>query len=148
MSARRCFAVEFIRHLRHCHPCKAALISSQPYPDSPTATRKTVAFARHASFFSFVAFANAIWMELEKSCVKVDRSHVHDENNPDNPEFGFNNVAVDLRQSAIAAWTYIQPRGFAIPSSPMFPRAVNHSRLELTKRGREWVDGNDDPTPE
>jgi hypothetical protein len=52
-----------------------------------------------------------------------------------------------LRQSAVEAWLYLQRRGFAIPASGIFPSALNDSRLELTKRGREWINAQE-PTPE
>ena len=75
------------------------------------------------------------------------RMRPYAENNPDNPEFAHNFEPDDLRQSAVEAWLYLQRRGFAIPASRIFPSALDDLRLELTKRGREWVDGQE-PIPE
>ena len=97
--------------------------------------------------FTFTAFANATWTELEKSGEPVHRLRQYEENNPNNPEFTHNNDPDSLRQSAIEAWLYLQRRSFAIPTSRNFPATVDDSQLELTKRGREWVDGRE-PIPE
>lgn len=97
--------------------------------------------------FTLTEFASATWTELEKSGARVRRLRPHVENNPDNPEFAHNDDPDDLRQSAVEAWLYLQRRGFAIPASRMFPSALDDLRLELTKRGREWVDGHE-PIPE
>jgi hypothetical protein len=97
--------------------------------------------------FTLTEFTNPTWTELEKSGARVKRIRPYAANNPDNPEFAHNDDAEDLRQSAIEAWLYIQRRGFAIPASPMFPRALDDLRLQLTKRGRLWVDGQE-PIPE
>lgn len=97
--------------------------------------------------FSFTEVVNATWTELEKSGEPVRRMRPPAENNPDNPEFAHNNDPSGLQQAAIGAWLYVQRRSFAIPTSRMFPMVVDDSRLELTKRGREWVDGNE-PIPE
>jgi hypothetical protein len=97
--------------------------------------------------FTFTAFANATWTELERSGAPMRRLRLHAENNPKNPEFVHDADPDDLRQSAVEAWLYLQRRGFAIPTSAMFPRALDDSQLELTKRGREWVDGQE-PIPE
>jgi hypothetical protein len=99
------------------------------------------------SSFTFTAFVSATWRELEKSGAPVRRFRPYAENNPDNIEFSHNDDPDDLRQSAIEAWLYLQRRGFAIPTSRMFPMVVDDSRLELTKRGREWVDAQE-PIPE
>jgi hypothetical protein len=92
-------------------------------------------------------FANATWTELEKSGERVRRLRPHVENNPDNPEFAHNDDPDSLKQSAVEAWLYLQRRGFAIPPSRNFPSSLDDLRLELTKRGREWVDGQE-PIPE
>src|SRR5713101_7490588 len=97
--------------------------------------------------FSLTALTNATWTELEKTGAPVRRTRPYAENNPNNPEFAHNTDPVDLRQSAVEAWLYIQRRGFAIPTSAQFPGALNESELELTKRGREWV-GGQEPIPE
>ena len=97
--------------------------------------------------FTFTAFANATWTELEKSGEPVHRLRQYEENNPNNPEFTHNNDPDSLRQSAIEAWLYLQRRGFAIPTSRNFPATLDDLQLELTKRGREWVDGQE-PIPE
>jgi hypothetical protein len=97
--------------------------------------------------FTFTAFANATWTGLERSGAPVQRLRPYAENNPNNPEFVHDADLDDLRQSAVEAWLYLQRRGFAIPTSGMFPRALDDSQLELTKRGREWVDGQE-PIPE
>ena len=98
--------------------------------------------------FTITEFANATWTELERSgAARVRRLRPYVENNPDNPEFAHNDDPDDLRQSAVEAWLYLQRRGFAIPASRNFPSPLNDSRLELTKRGREWVDGRE-PIPE
>jgi hypothetical protein len=97
--------------------------------------------------FTFTAFANATWTALEKSGVPVQRLRQYEENNPNNPEFVHKNDADSLRQSAIEAWLYLQRRGFAIPLSRNFPATVDDSELELTRRGREWVDAQE-PIPE
>jgi hypothetical protein len=97
--------------------------------------------------FTLTEFANATWTELEKSGARVQRLRPYAQNNPDNPEFVYNNDPDTLRQSAVQAWLYLQRRGFAIPVSAIFPTALNGLRLELTKRGREWVDGQE-PIPE
>jgi hypothetical protein len=97
--------------------------------------------------FTLTEFTSATWTELEKSGARVKRIRPYAANNPDNPEFAHNDDPEDLRQSAVEAWLYIQRRGFAIPPSPMFPRALDDLRLELTKRGREWVDAQE-PIPE
>lgn len=97
--------------------------------------------------FTFTAFVSATWRELEKSHVPVDRMRPYQENNPDNPEFRHNNDPVGLQPSAIEAWLYIQRRSFAIPISRNFPSTLDESRLELTARGREWIDAQD-PIPE
>jgi hypothetical protein len=95
----------------------------------------------------FIAFVNATWTELEKSHAPVDRMRPYAENNPDNPEFRHNHDPAGLQPSAIEAWLYIQRRGFAIPISRNFPTTIHESRLELTRRGSEWVDGQE-PIPE
>lgn len=97
--------------------------------------------------FIFTAFANATWTELEESRAPVQRLRQYEENNPNNPEFAHKNDPDSLRQSAIEAWLYLQRRGFAIPTSRNFPATLDDSELELTKRGREWVDGQE-PIPE
>jgi hypothetical protein len=97
--------------------------------------------------FTLTEFANAIWTELEKSGARVQRLRPYSQNNPDNPEFAHNNDPATLRQSAVQAWLYLQRRGFAIPASGIFPSALDGARLELTARGREWVDGQE-PIPE
>lgn len=97
--------------------------------------------------FTLTEFVSATWTELEKSGAKVRRLRPYVQNNPDNPEFAHNDDPDDLRQSAVEAWLYLQRRGFAIPASRTFPSALDDSRLELTKRGREWVDGQE-PIPE
>jgi hypothetical protein len=97
--------------------------------------------------FTLTEFANATWTELEKSGAPVRRLRPHVENNPDNPEFAHNDDPESLRQSAVEAWLYLQRRGFAIPASRNFPSPLDGLRLELTKRGREWVEGQD-PIPE
>jgi hypothetical protein len=97
--------------------------------------------------FTLTEFANATWTELEKSGAPVRRLRPYAENNPDNPEFAHNNDPESLRQSAVEAWLYLQRRGFAIPASRIFPSALDDLRLELTTRGREWIDGQE-PIPE
>jgi hypothetical protein len=97
--------------------------------------------------FTLTEYANATWTELEKSGAPVRRLRPYVANNPDNPEFAHNNDPDSLRQSAVEAWQYLQRRGFAIPASGIFPSALDDLRLELTKRGREWVDGME-PIPE
>lgn len=97
--------------------------------------------------FTLIAFANATWTELEKSGARVQRIRPYAENNPDNVEFAHNNDPDSLRQSAVEAWLYLERRGFAIPGSRTFPSALDDFRLELTTRGREWVDGQE-PIPE
>jgi hypothetical protein len=97
--------------------------------------------------FTFTAFVNATWTELEKSQVPVNRMRPYQENNPDNPEFRHNNDPSGLQASAIEAWLYIQRHRFAIPISRNFPSVVDESRLELTTRGREWIDAQE-PIPE
>jgi hypothetical protein len=97
--------------------------------------------------FTLTEFASATWTELEKSGAPVRRLRPHVVNNPDNPEFAHNDDPDSLRQSAVEAWLYLQRRGFAIPASRIFPSALDGLRLELTKRGREWVDGQE-PIPE
>jgi len=97
--------------------------------------------------FTFTAFVNATWTELEKSGEPVQRLRRYDENNPNNPEFAHKNDLDSLRQSAIEAWLYLQRRGFAIPISRNFPATVDDSELELTGRGREWVNAQE-PIPE
>ena len=97
--------------------------------------------------FTFTALVNATWTELEKSHAPVDRMRAYAENSPDNPEFHHNHDPAGLQSSAIEAWLYIQRRGFATPISRSFPSVVDDSRLELTKRGREWVDAQE-PIPE
>ena len=97
--------------------------------------------------FTLTEFASATWTELEKSGAPVRRLRPHVENNPDNPEFAHNDDPDSLRQSAVEVWLYLQRRGFAIPASRIFPSALDGLRLELTKRGREWVDGQE-PIPE
>jgi hypothetical protein len=87
--------------------------------------------------FTFTAFVNATWTELEKSQVPVNRIRPYQESNPDNPEFGHNNDPGGLQSSAIEAWFYIQRRSFAIPISRNFPSTLDESRLGLTTRGRE-----------
>jgi hypothetical protein len=97
--------------------------------------------------FTLTEFANATWTELEKSGARVRRLRQYEPNNPDNPEFAHHEDPDSLKQSAVEAWLYLQRRGFAIPPSRNFPSTLDDSRLELTKRGREWVDGRD-PIPE
>jgi len=97
--------------------------------------------------FTLTALTNATWTELEKTGASVKRMRAYNENDPNNPEFAHNADPVDLRQSAVKAWLYLQRRGFAIPTSAQFPRDLDDSQLELTKRGREWVDGQE-PIPE
>jgi hypothetical protein len=98
--------------------------------------------------FTFIAFVNATWSELEKSGASVQRARLYQENNPNNPEFNYNNDPVDLKQSAVEAWVYLQRRGFVIPVSYLnFPITLDDSHLELTTRGREWVTGQE-PIPE
>jgi hypothetical protein len=93
--------------------------------------------------FSVTEFANATWTELEKSGAPVRRVRPHVENNPDNPEFAHIDDPESWRQSAIEAWLYLQRRGFAIPPSRTFPSPLDNMHLELTKRGREWVNGQE-----
>jgi hypothetical protein len=97
--------------------------------------------------FTLTEFASATWTELENSGAPVRRMRQHVENNPDNPEFAHNDDPEDLKQSAVEAWLYLQRRGFAVPPSRTFPSTLDDLRLELTKRGREWVDGQE-PIPE
>lgn len=97
--------------------------------------------------FTLTEFANATWTELEKSGERVRRLRPHVDNNPDNPEFAYTDDPDSLKQSAVEAWLYLQRRGFAIPPSRTFPSSLDDLRLELTKRGREWVDGQE-PIPE
>ena len=97
--------------------------------------------------FTLTEFANATWTELERSGAPVRRLRPYAENNPNNPEFVHDADPDDLRQSAVEAWLYLQRRGFAIPPSRNFPSTLDDLRLELTKRGREWVDGQE-PIPE
>jgi len=98
--------------------------------------------------FTLTEFVSATWTELEKADARqVRRLRPYVQNNPDNPEFAHNDDPDDLKQSAVEAWLYLQRRGFAIPTATLFPSGVNDSRLELTKRGREWVDGQE-PVPE
>jgi hypothetical protein len=97
--------------------------------------------------FTFTAFVNATWTELEKSHVPVNRMRPYQANNPNNPEFRHNNDPAGLQPSAIEAWLYIQRRSFAIPISRNFPSILDESILELTKRGREWIDAQE-PIPE
>lgn len=97
--------------------------------------------------FTLTEFANATWTELEKSGVRVQRLRPYAQNNPDNPEFAYNNDPDSLKQSAVQAWLYLQRRGFAILPSRNFPSALDNLRLELTAQGREWVDGHE-PIPE
>ncbi len=96
--------------------------------------------------FTLTALVNATWTELEKSGAQVRRSRPTATNNPDNPEFAHNNDPDSLRKSAVQAWLYLQHRSFAIPASRNFP-SLDNERLELTTRGREWVDGQE-PIPE
>src|ERR1700730_9512656 len=91
--------------------------------------------------FTLTEFANAAWTELEKSGAPVRRLRPYAQNNPDNSEFAYNDDPDSLRQSAIEAWLYLQRRGFAIPPSRNFPSTLDDLRMELTKRGRGWVDG-------
>jgi hypothetical protein len=102
---------------------------------------------RVRSSFTLTGFANATWTELEKSGARVRRTRSPDANNPDNPEFAYNDDPDSLKQSAVEAWLYLQRRGFAIPPSRTFPSFLDNLRLELTKRGRDWVDGQE-PIPE
>jgi len=97
--------------------------------------------------FTFTAFVSATWTELEKSGAPVNRLRPYQANNPNNPEFRHNHDPPGLQASAIDAWLYIQRRGFAIPTSLNFPSTLDESRLELTKRGREWIDAQE-PIPE
>jgi len=97
--------------------------------------------------FTLTEFVSATWTELEKARVPVRRMRPYVQNNPDNPEFAHNDDPNDLKQSAVEAWLYLQRRGFAIPASTLFPSGLSDSRLELTKRGREWVEGQE-PIPE
>ena len=92
--------------------------------------------------FTFTAFVNATWTELEKSGAQVRRQRAHATNNPDNPEFAHNSDPDSLRHSAVQAWLHIQRRGFAIPASARNFPSLDSSRLELTTRGREWIDGH------
>lgn len=96
--------------------------------------------------FTLTAFANVTWTELEKSGARVQRRRPSRENDPNNPDFAHNDDPDSLRQSAVEAWLYLQRRGFAIPESSRFPTVLGDS-LELTTRGREWVDGQE-PIPE
>ena len=101
---------------------------------------------RVRSSFSITECVNATWTELERSGVSVHRARQYAQNNPDNPEFTHNNDSDGLKQSAVEAWLYLQRRGYAVPSSRSFP-TLDDSHLELTRRGREWVDGQE-PIPE
>jgi hypothetical protein len=92
--------------------------------------------------FTLTEFANVTWTELENSGAKVRRLRPRAQNNPDNPEFAHNDEPDHLRQSAVEAWLYLQRRGFAIPASRNFP-GLDGLRLELTKRGREWIEGQE-----
>jgi hypothetical protein len=106
-----------------------------------------VGLRRIKSTFTLTALTSATWTELERSGARVRRLRPYAENNPDNPEFAHNDDPEDLRKSAVEAWLYLQRRGFAIPPTRNFPSTLDDSRLELTKRGREWVDGKE-PIPE
>lgn len=97
--------------------------------------------------FTLTEFASATWTELEKSGVRVQRLRPYAQNNPDNVEFAHNNDPESLRQSAVQSWLYLQRRDFAIPGSRIFPSQLDNLRLELTARGREWVEGKG-PIPE
>jgi hypothetical protein len=97
--------------------------------------------------FTLTEFASATWTEVEKAGAPVKRLRAHATSNPDNPEFAHNNDPDSLRQSAVQAWLYLQRHGFAIPASRIFPSQLDDSRLELTARGREWIDGKE-PIPE
>src|SRR5882757_5766017 len=85
--------------------------------------------------FTLTEFANATWTEMEKSGVRVRRLRPYVQNNPDNPEFAYNDDPEDLKQSAVGAWLHLQHRGFAVPASGIFPSALDDLRLELTNRG-------------
>jgi hypothetical protein len=131
--------------LRSCDP-----ISSGFMPDYNLAS--ILPFVRPAlrrvnPSFTFTALINATWMELEASHAPVQRLRQFDKNNPNNPEFGHGNDPDDLKQSAIEAWQYLQQRGFAIPIARQFPGSIDDSELNLTNRGREWINGHE-PIPE
>lgn len=97
--------------------------------------------------FTFTEYVSATWTELKKSGAPVHRLRAYQENNPDNPEFAHNNDPEDLRHSAVEAWLYLQRRGFAITASSRAFPTLNDSQLEITKRGREWIEGRE-PIPE
>ena len=98
--------------------------------------------------FGFTEFVSTVWTALENTDARIKRDRPYNPGNPDNPEFRHAGDPDDLKRAAIEAWLYLQRRGFAIPSAMGFPfNPADVSQLELTKRGREWVDGRE-PIPE
>jgi|ERR1700722_11268441 len=100
-----------------------------------------------ADGFSLTEFVSATWTELEKSdASSVRRSRPYSSGNPDNPEFNHTQDPASLKQSAVEAWLYLQRRGFITLGTRNFP-SLDNLHLEITNRGREWVDGKE-PIPE
>lgn len=98
--------------------------------------------------FGFTEFVSTVWTALENTDARIKRDRPYNPGNPDNPEFRHADDPEDLKRAAIEAWLYLQRRGFAIPSAMSFPfNPADVRQLELTKRGREWVDGRE-PIPE
>jgi hypothetical protein len=100
-----------------------------------------------ADGFSLTEFVSATWTELERSGARVQRSRSYSSGNPDNPEFNHTQDPASLKQSAIEAWFYLQRRGFVTLVTRNFPSLDNNLHLEITNRGREWIDGKE-PIPE
>ena len=98
--------------------------------------------------FGFTEFVSTVWTALENTDARIKRDRPYNPGNPDNPEFRHADDPEDLKRAAIEAWLYLQRRSFAIPSAMSFPfNPADVRQLELTKRGREWVDGRE-PIPE
>ncbi len=98
--------------------------------------------------FGFTEFVSAVWTALENLDTRIQRERPYNPGNVGNVEFRHANDPDDLKRAAVEAWLYLQRRGFAIPSAMTFPfNPADASQLELTTRGREWVDGRE-PIPE
>jgi hypothetical protein len=107
-----------------------------------------VGLRRARPLFGFTEFVSAVWTALENRDERIQRDRPYNPGNPDNPEFRHANDPDDLKRAAVEAWLYLQRRGFAIPAALGFPfNPADVRQLELTKRGREWVDGRE-PIPE
>jgi hypothetical protein len=107
-------------------------------------------FARAAlaisSDFNFPRFVDAMWTEMEKAGVKVEKANplAHSPGS----QFQFSNLPLDLTRSAVEAWMYMRQHGYLVPRDANFPSTtLDRINFDRTPRGEKWSRGIE-PLPE